>query len=296
MNKTRHNLSTEAPPSEGFREALTLHLADNSLIMGHRLSEWTGHGPMLEQDIAISNIALDLIGQARNFYQYAAELINVNTYSSEQTAETFSLKIPTSIRTGKVPLREATEDTLAYLRDTKDFKNILLTELPNGDWAKTILKLFFFSTYQYFLYRQLVHSLDKQLSAIAEKSLKEVTYHLRWSSEWVIRLGDGTEESHMRMQNALNELWGYTDEMFIPADYEIQCAQNNIGVDVCLLKDDWDKKVNEVLIEATLPSQQGDGQVVRQINNGKQGLHTENLETLLKEMQYLQRTYPGCEW
>lgn len=252
----------------------TLHLADNSLIMGHRLSEWTGHGPMLEQDIAISNIALDLIGQARNFYQYAAELINTNALSSG----------------------EVTEDTLAYLRDAADFKNILLTELPNGDWAKTILKLFFFSAYQYFLYQQLIHSSDKQLSAIAEKSLKEVTYHLRWSSEWVIRLGDGTEESHTRMQKALDELWNYTDEMFIAANYEMHCVQNKISVDVSLLKNDWDKKVNEVLMEATLPSPKGESQEEGLNHNGKQGLHTENLQAILNEMQYLQRTYPGCDW
>lgn len=248
----------------------SLHLADNSLIMGHRLSEWTGHGPMLEQDIAISNIALDLIGQSRNFYQYAANLINDSS----------------SV--------EATEDILAYLRNPEEFKNILLTELPNGDWAKTILKLFFFSTYQYFLYQKLIYSSDKQLSAIAEKSLKEVTYHLRWSSEWVIRLGDGTEESHNRMKTALHELWNYTNEMFTPSEYEMQCAQNNIGVNVSVLKNDWDKQVNDILQEATLPSPKGEGQGVRLA--GKQGLHTENLKEILNEMQYLQRTYPGCDW
>ncbi|MEO6290093.1 MAG: 1,2-phenylacetyl-CoA epoxidase subunit PaaC, partial [Ginsengibacter sp.] len=160
----------------------TLHLADNSLIMGHRLSEWTGHGPMLEQDIAITNIALDLIGQSRNFYQYAAELTNIQSKENLQG--------------------QSTEDTLAYLRDAREFKNLLITELPNGDWAKTILKLFFFSTCQYFLYQKLMSSSDKQLAAIAEKSLKEVTYHLRWSSEWVIRLGDGTEESNRRINLA----------------------------------------------------------------------------------------------
>src|ERR1700712_3388013 len=140
---------------------LCLHLADNSLIMGHRLSEWTGHGPMLEQDIAISNIALDLVGQSRNFYQYAALLINQSTNQS---------------------INNATEDSLAYLRDADQFKNILLVELPNGDWGTTILKLFFFSQYQYLLYQQLINSSDKQLAAIAEKSFKEVIYHVRWSS------------------------------------------------------------------------------------------------------------------
>ena len=194
----------------------TLHLADNSLIMGHRLSEWTGHGPILEQDIAISNIALDLIGQSRNFYQYAALIKG-----------------------------SGTEDDLAYLRNESEFKNILLAELPNGDWAKTILKLFFFSTYQYFLYQELINSSDKQLSAIAEKSLKEVTYHLRWSSEWVIRLGDGTEESYKRMQQALSELSVYKDEMFLSSEYEIECAKNDIGVDVSSLKSDWENKIKE---------------------------------------------------
>ena len=145
----------------------TLQLADNALIIGHRNSEWCGHGPVLEQDIAISNIALDFIGQARNFYQYAAELLG----------------------------NGATEDSLAFLRDVPEFKNVLITELPNGDWAQTTLRQFLFSTYQYYFYQQLQNSTDTRLAAIAAKSLKEVTYHLRWSSEWVIRLGDGTEES-----------------------------------------------------------------------------------------------------
>ena len=244
----------------------TLHLADNSLIMGHRLSEWTGHGPMLEQDIAISNIALDLIGQSRNFYQYAAQLKG----------------------------NGATEDSLAYLRDANEFKNILLVELPNGDWAQTILKLFFFSTYQYFLYQKLINSSDKQLAAIAEKSLKEVTYHLRWSGEWVIRLGDGAEESKQRIESALKELGVYTDEMFLPAEFEIDCADNNIGVDVSSLKKDWNKKVKEVLDEATLCLPETEKQHL--IIGGKKGNHTEHLQNILDEMQYLQRTYPGCEW
>ncbi len=242
-----------------------LHLADNSLIMGHRLSEWTGHGPMLEQDIAISNIALDLIGQSRNFYQYAAQLKG----------------------------NGATEDDLAYLRNADEFKNILLVELVNGDWAKTILKLFFFSTYQYFLYQKLINSFDKQLAAIAEKSYKEVIYHLRWSSEWVIRLGNGTEESKRRTENALNELWSYADEMFESADYEMECANNNISVDVSSLKNDWKNKVKEIFEEATLLIP-----VLTQMEkaNDKQGNHTEHLQEILNEMQYLQRTYPGCEW
>jgi ring-1,2-phenylacetyl-CoA epoxidase subunit PaaC len=243
----------------------TLHLADNSLITGHRLSEWTGHGPILEQDIAISNIALDLIGQSRNFYQYAAQLKGTGV----------------------------SEDDLAYLRDANEFKNVLLAELPNGDWAKTILKLFLFSTYQYFFYQKLIASSDKQLSAIAEKSSKEVTYHLRWSSEWVIRLGDGTEESHKRIQEALNELLPFAGEMFLPSEYENAVAKMGLGVDINTLKKDWTNKIKEVFKEATLliPDDQKN-----KFNSGKDGDHTEHLQTILNDMQYLQRTYPGCEW
>src|SRR6478672_11652 len=200
----------------------TLHLADNALILGHRNSEWCGHGPVLEQDIAITNISLDLIGQARNFYQYAAQLINADHKS------------------------EATEDTLAYLRDASEFKNCLLVELPKGDWAVTILRQFFFSAYQLYLYQQLQYSGDEQIAAIAVKSLKEVTYHLRWSSEWVIRLGDGTEESHQRMMNAIDELWKYTGELFKATGYELQAANENAGVDPSLLKSKWEEKVKEV--------------------------------------------------
>lgn len=243
----------------------TLHLADNSLIMGHRLSEWTGHGPMLEQDIAISNIALDLIGQSRNFYQYAAVLKGGDT----------------------------TEDTLAYLRDAREFKNLLITELPNGDWAKTILKLFFFSTWQFYFYKNLINSSDQQLAAIAEKSLKEVTYHLRWSSEWVIRLGDGTKESHRRIKLALEELWSYTGEMFIMNDYDKACEMQNIGIDLDEIKDEWEAEVRKVFKEATLTHTLQNAWMHK---GGKTGIHSEHLGYILAEMQFLQRCYPGCEW
>lgn len=244
--------------------AYTLHLADNALIIGHRNSEWCGHGPVLEQDIAISNIALDFIGQARNFYQYAAEL------------------------TGN----GATEDSLAYLRDVIDFKNALITELPNGDWAQTTLRQFLFSTYQYYFYQQLVHSKDAQLAAIASKSLKEVTYHLRWSSEWVIRLGDGTSESNRRMNHALHEVWNFTGELFLPAAYETEMLEQGMGSDLKIVQQNWLQKTNEVFAEATLTipgkswAQQG----------GKQGIHTEHLGYILAEMQFLQRAYPGAAW
>ena len=255
----------------------TLHLADNALILGQRNSEWCGHGPVLEQDIAITNISLDLIGQARNFYQYAAELINTFQQSGS--------KAPSS--PGEGVGGEVSEDSLAYLRTEREFKNCLLAEQPNGDWAQTILRQFLFSNYQYLLYQQLQNSPDNPLAAIAEKSLKEVTYHLRWSSEWVIRLGDGTTESHQRISKAVDELWMYTGEFFIPASYE-----KETGIDTSTLKDPWLNKVKEIFDEATLavPSK------TFMQEGGKQGKHTEQLGYILTELQYLQRTYPGCEW
>lgn len=246
----------------------SLHLADNSLILGQRNSEWCGHGPVLEQDIAITNISLDLIGQARNFYQYASSLINQSTNQL------------------------TTEDTLAYLRKEREFKNCLLVEQPNGDWAQTILRQFLFSQYQYLLYQQLQNSKDEQLAAIAEKSLKEVTYHLRWSSEWVIRLGDGTEESHNRMLKAVDELWRYTGELFEATGYELQAASEGTGADVTKLKEHWLNKVNEIFNEATLTVPE---KVFMQ-TGGKQGKHTEHLGYILTELQYMQQAYPGCKW
>lgn len=249
----------------------TVHLGDNALILGHRNSEWCGHGPILEQDIAITNISLDLIGQSRNFYQYAAQLIN---------------------ETSEQPGNEATEDSLAYLRDAFDFKNCLLVEQPNGDWAATTLRQFLFSTYQYFLYTQLQNCNDTQLAAIAEKALKEVTYHLRWSSEWIIRLGDGTEESHLRMNKAIDDLWMYTGELFVPANYEIYAAENLFGTDINLLKDNWLKKVADVFEEATLTIPEN----TFMQHGGKEGIHSEHLGFILAEMQYVQRAYPNSNW
>jgi ring-1,2-phenylacetyl-CoA epoxidase subunit PaaC len=243
----------------------TLHLADNALILAQRNSEWCGHGPVLEQDIAITNISLDLIGQARSLYQYAAG--------------------------GQ---EGVTEDTLAYMRDGRAYKNCLLVEQPNGDWAQTILRQFFFSTYQFFLYQRLQQSADATLAAIAEKSLKEVTYHVRWSSEWVIRLGDGTEESNNRILKALDELWAFTGEMFTPAAYETEAVELGIGVDVNAIKPAWEQRINEIFAEATLPSPTTEG--VWMQSGGKTGVHSEQLGFILAEMQSMQRTYPGCEW
>jgi len=255
----------------------TLHLADNALILGHRNSEWCGHGPVLEQDIAITNISLDLIGQARNFYQDAAELTNEAKASSPQGEEVGG---------------EVTEDTLAYLRDARDFKNCLLVEQPNGDWAVTILRQFLFSVYQYLLYQRLQTSNDAQLAAIAEKALKEVTYHIRWSSEWVIRLGDGTEESHKKILKAIDDLWMFTGELFKPALYETEVVEDGFGVDVANLKDGWMQKVKNLFGEATLPVPEN----VWMQSGGKEGMHTEYLGYILADMQFLQRAYPDCEW
>lgn len=235
----------------------TLYLADNTLILGQRNAAWCGHGPVLEQDIAITNISLDLIGQARSFYQYAAELMG----------------------------NGATEDSLAYLRTEREFKNVLLVEQPNGDWAQTILRQFFFSTYQFYLYQALLTNSDPRIAAIAEKSLKEVSYHVRWSSEWVIRLGDGTTESNNRLKKALDTLWCYTGELFMPAAFET-------GIELAGLQTNWTQKVTSILEEATLVVPEK----IFMHSGGKTGTHTEQLGFILAELQYMQRSYPGAEW
>jgi ring-1,2-phenylacetyl-CoA epoxidase subunit PaaC len=265
-----------------LRFLYTLHLADNALILAQRNCEWTAHGPVLEQDIAITNIALDLLGQARNLFQHAALLYN--SFNGEEK-EAVGKYVP---RPWKSYHRELQEDDLAFLRDEQQYLNLLLCELPRGDWAFTVLRQFFFSAFQFYFYQQLQQSSDTQLAAIAEKSSKEVAYHLRWSSEWVIRLGDGTEESHQRISDALTDLWPFTGEMFVAAGYE----QDTFGVQVRSLQENWLKKVQSVFEEATLevPVQtwmQG---------GGKEGRHTEHLGYLLAEMQYLQRIYPNATW
>ena len=228
-----------------------LHLADNALVLAHRNSEWTGHGPILEQDIALSNIALDLIGQSRNLYQYAAELMGNGT----------------------------TEDTLAYLRGPEEYKNTLLVEQLNGHWGKTVLRQFLFSAYQYPLYEYLSSNHpDEKLVAIAKKSIKEVTYHLRWSSEWVIRLSQGTEVSNGKMKDALNELWLFTEDLLMNAEIEV--------------KDKWTKRVHDVFKMAGLEVPKD----VEMTVGGQEGKHTEHLYKMLEEMQCLQRTYPDVEW
>lgn len=237
-----------------------LHIADTALILGQRNAAWCAHGPILEQDIAITNITLDLIGQARNFYQYAALLINEADNKNE------------------------TEDTLAFLRNERDFKNLLICELPNGDWAQTILRQFFFSSFQQLMYQEMIKSSDSQIAAIAAKSIKETNYHVKWSSEWVIRLGDGTDESNQRMKNAIEYLWQYTGEFFIASEYEI--------IDVAALKNQWLEKVKSIFDEAMLTMPEN----TFMQTGGKTGVHTEHLGFVLPEMQSLQRNFPGAEW
>lgn len=241
-----------------------LHLADNALILGHRNSEWCGHGPVLEQDIALTNISLDLIGQARYCFQYAAELMGDG----------------------------ATEDSLAYLRDAREFRNFLLLELPRGDWGFTVLRQFFFSQYQCLLYEQLQQSTDERLSGIASKALKESTYHLRWSSEWVIRLGDGTPESHARIGQSLADSWSYTGEFFEPDAVDREMEKMGIAPSLPSLKQAWRDAVRHVLEEATLEMPADSWQH----GNGRAGYHTEHLGYILAEMQFLQRAYPGSQW
>ena len=239
-----------------------LHMADNGLILAQRLGEWCGHGPVLEQDIALTNIALDVLGQSRYFYQYAADVDG----------------------NGK------SEDDFAYFRDEREFKNFILLEQPNGDWAHTIMRQFYYDNFMQLVYSQLVSSSDVQVSAIASKAIKEVDYHLKFSSEWVIRMGDGTDESHKRIQEAASALWEYTGEMFIPADYELETL--GICTNVANLKNEWLKRLNDVFNQATLQ--------VPQTNwfqtGGKSGVHSEYLGILLTDLQYIQRTFPGCKW
>lgn len=265
----------------------TLQLADNALINGHRLSEWCGHGPVLEQDIAISNIALDHLGRARSLYQYAAELFNA--LPPEERSTVFnSPALQEKVQMGAL----LDEDDLAYLRDGWDFRNVLLVEQPNEDWAFTIARSFYFDVHNFYFFEALKSSTDKMLASIAEKSLKEIAYHLRWSSEWVIRLGDGTDESHQRMQNALNERWMFTGELNTPATFELNLQETGAPVDLGIVASRWMQKVTEVITEATLKlpastwMQQG----------GKNGVHSEHLGYVLAELQFMQRAYPDMEW
>lgn len=262
-----------------------LQWADNALILGHRISEWTGHGPILEQDIALTNMALDHLGQARALYQYAAEIYNDLPIDQKETV----FMSPLLQQSGPV----ATEDSLAYLRDGWDFKNLLLVERPNGHWGHTIARSFLYDGFAYLLFKALLDSKDDRLAAIAEKSLKEATYHRKWSSEWMIRLGDGTSESHNKMQEAIDDCWPFTEEMFQSTTADKAMLAEGIGPDIQALKREWDRWVDEVLAEATLERPSGETWMQ---TGGKEGKHSEHLGYVLAELQYMQRAYPGLEW
>ena len=241
-----------------------LRLGDDSLILGQRLAEWCGHGPILEEDIAMTNISLDLIGQAISLLNYA----------------------------GDVESKGRDGDALAFLRLEKDYKNLLLLEQKNGDFGDTMMRQFLFDAYRKLLFERLQNSTDKQLAAIAEKSLKETRYHFKHSAEWVIRLGDGTEESHKRIQNSLNNLWRYTDELFYVDASDEALTEVGIVPDLSDLKSLWLKEVNTVLELATLQIPTNNWQ----FEGGRKGVHSEHMGYLLSELQFMQRVYPNMEW
>ncbi|PCH95511.1 MAG: phenylacetate-CoA oxygenase subunit PaaI [Bacteroidetes bacterium] len=241
-----------------------LRLGDNSLILGHRLSEWCGHGPFLEEDIALTNIALDLVGQSRMFLQYAAELKG----------------------------GDSTEDSLAYLREEREYLNALLSEQPNGDFAVTNSKNYLFSVFNYHLYSELSNSKDEKIKAIAEKSIKEVAYHVRHCGKWMVRLGKGTEESHQRLQDAVNDIWMYTDDMFESDENTDLLVEQGMAANLNKVRSNWLKDVTEQLKEATIDIPTD----TWMMKGSLQGKHSEHLGFLLAEMQTIPRTFPNSEW
>ena len=241
-----------------------LVLGDDALILGQRLSQWAYKGPFLEEDIALSNISLDMFGRANLLLEYAATIKGNGTSADE----------------------------LAFKRNEREFSNHILCEQPNGNFADTMVRQFFLDTFYKLFLQTLTESKDEQLSAIAQKSIKETTYHLRHSSKWIIRLGDGTEESHAKAQSAIDNLWMFTDELFEMNDIDNEMLNQKLGVDCSLLKSDWDKIIDEVLSEATLKKPEN----IHMTTGGREGIHTEHLGHLLSDMQYLQRAYPDAKW
>ncbi len=242
----------------------TLGLADDALILGQRLSEWCSHAPFLEEDLALANVALDFIGRARMLYGYAAALEGAGR----------------------------DEDALAYLRDCRDYRNLLIMELPRGDFAFSTARQFLVDAFNVPFLEALCHSADAELAAIAGKAIKESRYHYRRSREWVLRLGDGTEESHRRVQRAFDEIWGYTHELFRPVPAEHALVAVGIAPDRAALRARWESLVVPVLEEATLRRPAD----AWSVDGGREGTHTEHLGHLLAELQFMQRAYPGLQW
>ncbi len=269
--------------------AYLLHLADNAVVLGQRNAEWCGHAPILEEDLAMANNSLDLIGQARLLYQYAAERMAGDVRAPRGAAW---------------PAGSITEDTLAYFRGDADFRNYVLLELPHTaglvpaaggerDWAVSLVRNFFYSALMVGVWERLQHSADAHLAAIAAKSLKEVRYHLRHSRDWLVRLGDGTPESHRRAQAAVDYLLPFTEEFWSTSALEAEALDQGTGVDLPALRAAWDQTVDEALLEATLTRP---ADTKRYVPEGKRGVHSEHLGYLLGEMQSLARQHPGAIW
>jgi ring-1,2-phenylacetyl-CoA epoxidase subunit PaaC len=256
-------MAPDRPPNNSDLFEYLLRLGDDRLILGHRLSEWCGHGPVLEEDIALANVALDLIGQATHFLHLA----------------------------GQVEGKGRDEDALAYFRDAIDYRNVNLVELPNGDYGRTIVRQFLFDARSVLLLERLERAAHAELAGIAAKAYKEARYHLRHSGEWVLRLGDGTGESHQRAQTALDDLWPYTGELFGVDEVDRSLA-GTIAPDPSALQPAWREVVSDVVRRATL-TLPADGYMHA---GGRQGRHTEHLGHLLAEMQILARSHPGAKW
>jgi ring-1,2-phenylacetyl-CoA epoxidase subunit PaaC len=249
-----------------------LRVGDSPLILAQRLAEWLGKGPIVEEDIALTNVGLDLLGQARRWFGYASEV--------------------------EARFREAgrNEDQLAFLRDAGEFRNLLIVELPNGNYGDTIARQFLFDAWHLLVLNALMESADERVAEIATEGANEVAYHVERSGEWAIRLGDGTDESHAKMQTAIDNLWMYTGEMFVPDDTEIALIDAGVAADICALEAPWRQRVGDVLAEATLAIPANTPVQRDAARGGKQGVHTEHLGHLLAEMQFLQRAYPNAQW
>lgn len=241
-----------------------LKIGDDLLVNAQRICEWTGHGPFLEEDLALTNISLDLFGQANAFLEYA----------------------------GKVEGKGRDQDTLAFFRDHTQFLNSKLAEVPNGDYAQTMLRQAFMDSFRYFLYQELVKSKDQTIAGIAAKGIKEVTYHRRHTHSWIVRFGNGTEESYRRLDHALNMLWKYTGDMFESDEMDVLVEREGVGITFDKIKNSWEEDIDKLFQKSNLKVPQN----IWMIKGGRKGVHTEYLSYLLNEMQMLPRMYPDAKW